>query len=461
VSDYDVVVLGGGPAGLGAAWRAARTGRRVCVLERAPHVGGLAASFTVAGQRVDHGSHRLHPTTAPPVLAALRELLGADLQVRPRHGRIRLAGRFVAFPPRPSDLVAHLPRPLALRLVRDVVVAPVRRGRAGATSFAGVIRSSLGPTMLDAFYAPYVEKLFGLPAPALSPELARRRVGARGSGSLLRRIVRPDPARGVFFYPRRGFGQIPEAIAAAAIAAGAEIRTSAAATALELAPHAAAVRLGTGEEVRGSAVWSTIPLTALVRLACAPAPVLTAAGALRTRALVLVYLALPSDRWTPFDAHYFPAAGTPLSRVSEPKNYRDSPDDPTGVTVLCAELPCSVGDDQWQSSDDDLVAVARDALARDGLPVPAPIETTVLRVPQAYPVYDHGYEQAFATVDAWASGLARVVHFGRQGLFAHDNTHHALAMAWAAAGALRDDGSLDPAAWQRSRREFASHVVED
>ena len=33
--------------------------------------------------------------------------------------------------------------------------------------------------------------------------------------------------------------------------------------------------------------------------------------------------------------------------------------------------------------------------------------------------------------------------FGRQGLFAHDNTHHALAMAYAAVDCLREDGTFD------------------
>jgi hypothetical protein len=45
-------------------------------------------------------------------------------------------------------------------------------------------------------------------------------------------------------------------------------------------------------------------------------------------------------------------------------------------------------------------------------------------------------------------------------LFAHDNTHHALAMAYAAVECLHD-GEFDSAAWERHRQVFASHVVED
>ena len=104
-----IVVLGGGPAGLAAAWFAARAGHEVTLLERADHVGGMAASRTVAGLRVDHGSHRLHPATDPQRLAELRTLLGEDLQTRPRNGRIELAGRWVGFPLRTGDLLRNLP----------------------------------------------------------------------------------------------------------------------------------------------------------------------------------------------------------------------------------------------------------------------------------------------------------------------------------------------------------------
>ncbi len=66
--DRDVVVLGGGPAGLAAAWRAARAGRSVLLLERAPAVGGMAGLVRGGRRAGGHGSHRLHPATPAPVL---------------------------------------------------------------------------------------------------------------------------------------------------------------------------------------------------------------------------------------------------------------------------------------------------------------------------------------------------------------------------------------------------------
>jgi phytoene dehydrogenase-like protein len=122
----DVVVLGGGPAGLAAAWFAARRDRSVLLLERAPAIGGMAASFEVAGVRVDHGSHRLHPATPPPVLAALRGLLGEDLQLRARNGRLRVWDRWVGFPLRAGELARALPRPVLARIALARTCAPGR-----------------------------------------------------------------------------------------------------------------------------------------------------------------------------------------------------------------------------------------------------------------------------------------------------------------------------------------------
>ena len=67
----------------------------------------------------------------------------------------------------------------------------------------------------------------------------------------------------------------------------------------------------------------------------------------------------------------------------------------------------------------------------------------------------------FAQLDQWLDQLDGLLSFGRQGLYVHDNTHHAIFMAQAAVRCLRDDGSIDTAAWHEQRKLFEKHVVED
>ena len=459
----DVVVLGGGPAGLAAAWRVAESGRSVVLLERAPTLGGMAASFEVAGVRVDHGSHRLHPATEPDLLDDVRRLLGDDLQTRPRHGRLRLGDRWLGFPLTPGDLVRNLPRGFVVRAGFDAVTAPLRHAR--ADTYAEVLRAGLGPAMTSRFYGPYARKIWGLAPEEISGEQARKRVQADSAAKLLRLVAR-GAKRGAegrgrtFFYPRRGFGQIVEVIAEAAAHAGAELRTAVSATVIASGERPV-VTLDDGSTVEAGRVLSTVPITALASLVeGAPTDVAAAASSMRFRAMCLVYVVHDGGRWTEYDAHYLPGPETPVTRLSEPANYRVSSEDPADRTVLCAEIPCDVGDAVWSATDDELAAIVEDALRRSGLPPVRRTAVEVRRLPRAYPVYAVGFERSFATLDAWALSVPGVTTLGRLGLFAHDNTHHALAMARDAAAALTDDG-WDDAAWAAARERFRHHVVED
>jgi protoporphyrinogen oxidase len=465
--ETDLVVLGAGPAGVAAAFRAARAGHRVVVLERSFVPGGLAGSFAVDGIRVDYGSHRLHSSADPAILATLRELLGDELEMRSRNGRIRLAGRWIAFPLRASDLVRRLPPSFAAAALLDTATTPLRRARKGTPdsredTFAGVLHTSLGPTMCERFYFPYARKIWGAEPSELSGEQARRRVSAGSPVRLLRRVLRgAQEGRSTFFYPRGGFGRISEALASAATAAGAELHYGQTVTGVEVANNGVRVETDTGTVVEAGRAWSTLPATVLARLVrSTPEPVLAAANRLKYRAMLLVYLLLEVDRYTPFDAHYLPEPSTPVTRVSEPKNYRSS-GDPSGRTVLCAELPCAQTDKLWRASDEALGRTVVDGLTAVGLPQVHPRQVTVRRIMHAYPIYRAGCSSAFAMVDAWAGAQPRLLLLGRQGLFAHVNTHHALAMAWAAADALQRDGTFDEAAWAIARDEFAGYVVED
>lgn len=458
----DLVILGAGPAGLGSAARAAARGLSVVVVERQDRVGGAAGSFDLHGVRVDFGSHRLHPSIDPRILADLQKFLGGDLQRRTRTGRIRLMDRWIRFPLGAKDLFRHMPRPFVARAARDALASPLRRAR--ADTFEEVLRAGLGPEICERFYFPYARKIWGLDPSELSGEQARRRVTADSPLKIAGRILRGSGSGGergssYFWYPRRGYGQISEGLAEAATQAGADLRLGCAAGSVTASGDGIVVDTERGP-VEGSRLFSTVPLTVLARLLTAPSEVADAARALRFRSMLLVYLVLDVDRYTRFDAHYLPESFTPVTRVSEPKNYRDG-DDRAGTTVLCAEIPCDRDDALWSADDEALAAIVATGLAKAGLPDINAAHVHVERLPFAYPIYDLGYAARFDVVDRWVSSHDRVLTFGRQGLFAHDNAHHALAMAYAAVDALGADGTFDAPAWAAARAGFARHVVED
>ena len=127
MSEPHIAILGAGPAGAGAAFQLRRTARAtVTVLERNNTSGGNAGSFEAAGQRLDYGSHRLHPACDSEILEDIRGLLGNNLLDRPRHGRIRLRGRWIHFPLRPADLLLRLSPGFSMGVVQDLVIVSPR-----------------------------------------------------------------------------------------------------------------------------------------------------------------------------------------------------------------------------------------------------------------------------------------------------------------------------------------------
>lgn len=458
------VILGAGPAGVGAAFELTRTRAfDVTVLEQRDGPGGNAGSFELDGMRVDYGSHRLHQACDPKILADLKELLGDDLLDPPRRGRIRLQGRWIRFPLRAADLALRLPKPFAARAAWDAVSKPLRRAPKNE-NFATVLERGLGPAICRDFYFPYARKIWGLPPDELSAAQAQRRVSAGSPGKLLRKLAN---SANHFYYPRRGYGQISEALGEAAQRLGADIRYGTRVSGLVAEKNRVTTvhveRDGEFEQIEADQVWSTLPVTMAARLVYPQAPhkVLAAADSLDFRAMILVYLTLDADQFSPWDAHYFPEETIRITRISEPKNYSQSKE-PRGRTILCAELPCSADDAVWSMSDADLERTVCDDLDRAGLRVTANVaNVTAKRLRFAYPIYTVGFEEAFNTVDNWLGSLEGFLSFGRQGLFAHDNTHHALAMAYAAVECTDEAGVFDPTRWAMWRGVFDTYVVED
>jgi protoporphyrinogen oxidase len=467
-----VVILGAGPAGAGAAYQLVKNGKaRVTVLEQRETVGGNAGSFEIDGVHCDFGSHRLHPVVEPEIMEDLRRLLGKDLLYQTRHGSILLKGRWIHFPLKPMDLFLRLPKSFALNVMADMVRKVLPRAESGTPNFATVLERGLGRTICREFYFPYARKLWGVAPEELAVTTAQRRVSGSSIGKILQKVAKQIPGMkpegaGKFYYMRRGYGQISECLYEAAQSGGADFKFGARFLGLERENgKIKSVRYLLGDkeyEIPTQTVWSTIPISILLK-GIRPEPprdVLDAASNVSFRGMILIYLVLDQDRYSNTDAYYFPEESIPISRMSQPKIF-SSATEPKGRTVLCAELPSDPGLPEWDMTDEQLGKALCEWIARAGLPAPKVARVLTRRLRQAYPVYRTGYEERFDKMDRWLGSVDGMLTFGRQGLFAHDNTHHTLAMAYAAVKCLSADGTFDHARWAEHRKEFETHVVED
>ena len=373
---YDAVVLGGGPAGLAAAWyagarRPSRRPRRA-----GDRVGGLAGSFDVAGVRVDHGSHRLaraHRSRAarrPPRPA--RRRAAAPAPRRPHPARRALAG---------VPAARRRPRHDGAAGVRGRAPPRDLAAGAGADAPAGrrhVRRACRGRSRADGRRARSTSRTpascSASPADELSGELFRRRVGARSGGGVLRRVLARGPRPG-FWYPAGGFGRIPEAIADAAVAAGAECCTGVAARGRPAGRRTA--RSSSWPTDRGCAarrVLSTLPAARHDRRSTAPlvdvADAVAAAAALTYRRRLLVYLVVRAGRTRvrrPLLPRARRPAGPPVRAGELPR--RPPPTRPTAPCCApsCRARPTTSGGRSTPPALGRLVAAA---LVAEGLPDP-------------------------------------------------------------------------------------------
>lgn len=162
----DVIVVGGGVSGLAFAWRAAASGRKVRVLEKAPRVGGcLRSQRRPDGFWFEMGAHTAYNSYAG--FLALAEAGGAVRGLvrrgpaRKRFGLLR-EGAYTWLTP-PGVLMALDWKEAALAFPRGIL-----RGKKGETTYS-YFSSLVGRRNYDRLLSPFLEavpsqKADGFPA---------------------------------------------------------------------------------------------------------------------------------------------------------------------------------------------------------------------------------------------------------------------------------------------------------
>jgi protoporphyrinogen/coproporphyrinogen III oxidase len=237
----DVVVIGGGLAGLAAADHLARAGCEVTLLEATDRLGGNVHTASFAGRPLDLGAEML--VTREPTAIDLCHALSLDGElVTPA-----CTGAFVwtrrGLRPLPSDAIARLPgatgellrsrllSPLGLLRCGWDVIAP-SAAPDGDVTIGAVVRSRVGGQVLDHIVDPLLGGIHAGPCDTLSARaLAPQLIAALGSGRGLIRGLRAAraaaPGGPAFATLRGGLGSLTAALAARARHAGASLRLGA------------------------------------------------------------------------------------------------------------------------------------------------------------------------------------------------------------------------------------------
>ncbi len=424
-----IVVLGGGAAGLTAAWELVKQDRPVMVVELEDSPGGLCRTHERDGYRFDLGGHRFI-SRDPSLTEMVQELLGPDLLQASRRSMILLGGKRYSYPLEPLNMLKNLDPLLGMRGVLDFALQRARgnRPRAGAEeSFRSWTEARYGRTFYDLFFGPYTEKLWGIPAHRLSGDWASQRISLLDLTDVILRLVklRGSGTRTYarrYHYPREGIGQIFSAMAHDLKRRGAEIRLNTRVTGLELhKDRVARVELDGplgSYSVAPEQVISTLPLPDLARmLHPGDGAVTAAADKLRFRAVRFLNIMLDRQDLSPNTWMYVPDPRCVFTRIQEPKR-RSSQSAPEGKTSVMLEIPCDEGDAIWSQDDETLMDRCLGELSMLGFPLASQVRGCFSkRITHGYPVFELGYREPRDRLLQSCSEVDNLITCGRQGTF--------------------------------------------
>ena len=410
-----VVIVGAGLAGLTAASYLRRRGVPVRVFEAGPQIAGLAATEREPdGFTYDFGAHF--------ITNRLAAAIGVSAQCRTveHYGEsVRLRGHAYAYP-------------LGLMRRPDFVLSAIRRRavvdeRRKPRSAAEVFRLRYGDALSEAVAIPLLEAWSGAAADDLAPSVVEAFPHGIGhtlllklDGRLTHRAVAigysremPESPHVWHVYPIGGVSVLCERLLEP-VARCVELNTPVQRIYVDRG-RVVGVQAG-GRDHVASAVVSTAPVHILAKLA-SDSEALRPLASFKYRPMVFVNLRLEGRGVLPNTMLWTPQDGAPFFRLTEtPLSMPWLA--PAGKTLLTCDVGCTVGDDIWRASDEELGKLCLDHLEWIPGVRQRYLGCRVMRSAIAYPVYLRAYEETRQRF-ARSTGVAGLFSIGRNGEFSH------------------------------------------
>jgi protoporphyrinogen oxidase len=440
-----VLIAGGGPAGLTAAYELSKLGLKPTVLEADNQVGGLSRTVNYRGYRFDIGGHRFF-SKIPLINDLWKEILREDFLVRPRLSRIYYRESFFDYPLKAFNALSGL-GPLEAFLIGLSYAKARVFPHSEETNFEQWVTNRFGERLYQIFFKTYTEKVWGIPCTEISADWAAQRIknlsltealrnallgsGKTADGQIITTLIDQ------FNYPRFGPGMMWEACRDLLAAGGHETLGGVRVESIRHSNGRINCMYGMtsgGERVEFDAdhYISTLPLRELIHSLdpLPPMEVLTAANHLRYRDYLTVVLIVNRESVFPDNWVYIHSPNVKMGRIQNYKNWSPEMVPDLKRTSLGLEYFLWDKDEEWEWSQERLIEFGVKECSQIGLIVPKDVEDgTVVRMRKAYPVYDQHYHKSLETVRRYLETFSNFQTVGRNGLHRYNNQDHSMLTA--------------------------------
>lgn len=443
-----LVVIGGGLTGLAAAWKAGSQGLKVTLIERAPVLGGLAATSDWDGWRFDFGPHNFH-TADSEIVDFYKSRLPDRFLRRELDLRLHIFGKLVPYPLVGKEVLLLLSGRQAFVASIEFCIARIKAlllGLKETDQLEDWILDRFGRTIYEVYFHPYIKRVWKTEPRRLSKIIGEQRIPMLRIRDYLAHEIfkqhKPNPedlTQWDFYYVKHGIGQLSryfsdrlEEMDNVTVMTGVEV------TGLTVGEsRVVSVETTDGSvPTSGGTVVSTIPINLLCRMLGPLDPIVRdEVERLEYCSERFLFVKLRTSRVSGFDWTYFSGAEQPFTRVSE-FNYDKFEMVPQGKCSLTFEFPCNEGDREWTMTDDELVDWIVPLYA-EVFPLHRADIVAYRSAFQrfAYPRFVVGYDRILRRTFEAFDALPNLMSIGRQGMFSYINTDGATRMGFDAADA--------------------------
>jgi len=438
--DKKVIIIGGGPAGLTAAYELNKSGIRSEVFEKDDIVGGISRTVNYKGYRFDIGGHRFF-TKVKVVQDMWDEVLRKDFLLRDRLSRIYYRKKFFNYPFEVKNAVFGLGIFNSLLIVLSYLRAQVIPIRPENT-FEQWITNRFGYRLYKIFFKTYTEKVWGIPCSEISSEWAAQRIKGLSLFSALKNALlkKPPADKNViktlinsFHYPKMGPGMMWEKVREIVEEGLCRVHMNSGIE--KIYWHNDAVLAvetcngGTTTRISGTDFISSMPIRELIAKLepLPPSEILKAGDKLNYRDFITVSLII--DKKTIFEDNwiYIHDPNVKVGRIQNFKNWSPYMVPDPEKTSLGMEYFCFENDEFWSMSNENLVDLAKNELEKLGFAKKSEIiDGTVVRMPKAYPVYDEQYKAALEQIKEFLGKISNLQLVGRNGMHKYNNQDHSM-----------------------------------